>query len=98
LGVSKGKVKLMIGGQINGKELDVSEGDVLVLPAGVGHFAISGETHYEMVGGYPGGHVWDMMTGTAEERKIAFKNMASLPIPERDPVLGTGGPLIQLWT
>ena len=87
----------MIGGKKNGKVLDVSEGDVLVLPAGVGHYAISNETRYEIIGGYPNGHSWDMMTGTPEERKTAFKNMVSLPVPETDPVFGKSGPLIQLW-
>jgi uncharacterized protein YjlB len=97
LGVSKGNVTLMIGGKKNGKALEVSEGDVLVLPAGVGHYAVSNETHYEIIGGYPNGRLWDMMTGAAAERKTAFKNMALLPIPETDPVLGTSGPLVQLW-
>jgi uncharacterized protein YjlB len=97
LGVSKGKVELMIGGKKNGKVLDVSEGDVLVLPAGVGHHAISNDTRYEIIGGYPEGYSWDMMTGTIEERLLALKNIASVPIPKTDPVFGIEGPLIHFW-
>ena len=87
----------MIGGQKKGKIVEVSAGDVLVLPAGVGHFAISNQKDYMVVGGYPDGLSWDMMTGTAEERKIAFENMASIPIPKTDPVFGIYGDLIDLW-
>ena len=79
LGVSKGKVKLMIGGQKTGKMFEVSEGDVLALPAGVGHYSIQSNTPYEIVGGYPEGRSWDMMTGTIEERKSAFINIAAVP-------------------
>ena len=97
LGVSKGSVSLKIGGQKNGKIFDVSAGDVLILPAGVGHFAISEHKNYEIVGGYPDGKSWDMMTGTADERKAAFRNIASLTIPTTDPVFGINGGLIDLW-
>ncbi len=97
LGVSKGSVSLKIGGQKNGKIFEVSAGDVLILPAGVGHFAVSEHKNYEIVGGYPDGKSWDMMTGTAEERKAAFRNMALLTIPTTDPVFGANGGLIDLW-
>ena len=97
LGVSKGSVSLRIGGQKNGKIFEVSAGDVLILPAGVGHFALSNHKNYEITGGYPEGKSWDMMTGTPEERKAAFRNIASLTIPTTDPVFGSNGGLIDLW-
>ncbi len=97
LGVSKGKVILVIGGKKTGKIFEVPEGDVLVLPAGVGHYSIQGNTPYEIVGGYPDGRSWDMMTGTIEERKSAFINIAAVPVPTTDPLYGEKGPLLQWW-
>jgi uncharacterized protein YjlB len=96
LGVGKGKVKLQIGGK-NGIKIEVSEGDVLILPAGVGHFSLSESKDYEIVGGYPNGLSWDLLTGTAEERKIAFENIPKLLIPETDPIFGEMGELHNLW-
>jgi uncharacterized protein YjlB len=97
LGVSKGTVSLMTGGQKTGKVLHISAGDVLILPAGVGHFALPGNDNYEMVGGYPDGTTWDMMTGTAEERKIALIHITSIPVPVTDPVFGLQAGIFDYW-
>ena len=96
LGVSRGTVSLQVGGAA-GKTVALTAGDVAVMPAGVGHRDISHHTHYEIVGGYPNGRQWDMMTGTQDERPIAQKNIASLPTPQTDPIFGTNGPLIKAW-
>ncbi|WVR05546.1 hypothetical protein IAU60_002565 [Kwoniella sp. DSM 27419] len=80
-------------------ELEVEKGDVMVVPAGVGHAMISGEGNFEMVGSYPvGGEQWDMCTGdTGEgERKQAWKRIAGLKWFERDPVYGDQGPVLNL--
>ena len=96
LGVGRGSVSLKIGGP-RGLVVDLSAGDVVVLPAGVGHFSVSGHTDYEMVGGYPLGRSWDMRTGLAEERDEVLANLARLDLPETDPVFGSTGPLLELW-
>jgi uncharacterized protein YjlB len=87
----------MVGGKKTGKELRVSAGDVLILPAGVGHFALPGNDKYEMIGGYPDGNKWDMMTGTAEERKIALIHIGLLPVPATDPVFGSQAGIFDYW-
>ena len=96
LGVGKGNVELQIGGP-KGMIVNVSKGDVLILPAGVGHASVSGHQNYEMVGGYPDGKDWDLLTGTAEERKHALPRMANLPIPTKDPIFGETGEMLRFW-
>jgi uncharacterized protein YjlB len=96
LGVGRGRVSLRIGGS-RGLVVDLAAGDVVVLPAGVGHAAVSGNTDYEMVGGYPLGRSWDLRTGVAEERDEVLANLAALDVPRTDPVLGGQGPLLELW-
>lgn len=96
LGMGKGTVTLHIGGE-KGLDMEVSAGDVLILPAGVGHYAVSEHKNYEMVGGYPDGKGWDLLTGTSEEREKAIPQIEKLPIPKTDPVFGIEGELLKLW-
>ncbi|NJN33697.1 MAG: cupin [Saprospiraceae bacterium] len=96
LGVGKGSVVLHIGGK-NGLSLSVSAGDVLILPAGVGHYALTDDKNYEIVGGYPEGKSWDLLRGSDDERKIAFSNLEKLSIPSTDPIFGLEGELLKLW-
>lgn len=96
LGVGEGTVSLRIGAE-KGISIEVSAGDVLILPAGVGHSAISEHMNYEIVGGYPNGRDWDLLTGTEDERKTALPLIKKLLIPAKDPVFGAEGELLRLW-
>lgn len=96
LGVGKGKVTLHIGGE-KGLSMEVSAGDVLILPAGVGHYSVSAHQNYEIVGGYPDGKDWDLLTGTPDERAKALPRIEKIPIPSTDPVFGNDGELLKLW-
>lgn len=96
LGVGKGTVTLHIGGE-KGISVEVSAGDVLILPAGVGHYSLSEHKNYEIVGGYPDGKDWDLLTGTADEREKAIPRIEKLTIPQTDPVFGKEGALLKLW-
>ncbi len=96
LGVGEGTVKLRIGAE-KGLSIEVSAGDVLILPAGVGHCALSEHMDYVIVGGYPNGKDWDILTGTEDERKTAIPRIKKLPIPKTDPVFGLEGELLKQW-
>lgn len=96
LGVGRGNVSLKIGGA-RGVVLDLSVGDVVVLPAGVGHHSLSAGKDYEIVGGYPHGRAWDMRTGAAGERDEVRANIARVDLPETDPIFGATGPLLESW-
>jgi uncharacterized protein YjlB len=96
LAVSKGTVKLKIGGE-KGKIIKATKGDVIVLPAGVGHYSISENADYQIVGGYPNGLAWDMCTDLNLDAKQILQNINSVKLPETDPIFGKNGPLINLW-
>ncbi|KAI0010916.1 RmlC-like cupin domain-containing protein [Xylariaceae sp. FL0662B] len=99
--ISRGKAKLCFGGEGNpGKvETEAEKGDVLVLPAGVGHRLLQDLTDdgggFEMVGSYPKGYNWDMCYGKkGEETKV--QAIANLPWFDRDPVFGDQGPVLAI--
>lgn len=96
LGVVRGKARVQFGGP-EGEVLEVSAGDVVVIPAGVGHCNQDSSGDFTVVGGYAGGRQWDMNTGAAEERPRVLENIRAVPDPETDPVYGEEGPLLAAW-
>ena len=96
LGVGDGTVTLHIGGE-KGVSLEVTKGDVIILPAGVGHCAISEHLDYVIVGGYPDGRDWDILLGTPDEREMAIPRIEKLPVPKTDPIFGLEGELSKWW-
>ncbi|MEW9616214.1 cupin [Shinella sp. S4-D37] len=94
LGIAEGSAELLIGGP-EGAVLQVRGGDCLVLPAGTGHKRNSASGDFLVIGGYPPGQYADIETAapTDGERKI----IATLPVPQSDPVYGSAGPLVSLW-
>jgi uncharacterized protein YjlB len=75
---------------------EVHVGDVIVVPAGVGHHNIGATDDFGVVGAYPGGRDWDLFRGLPGERPKADHNIAALPMPDCDPIYGTKGPLRQI--
>lgn len=85
LGVIQGYARLMLGGP-GGQELSVQAGDVLVLPAGIGHCNLGSSDDFRVVGGYPLGQEPDLCRAAptdAQQRAIE-----QTPYPATDPVLG----------
>lgn len=97
VGVYKGTAQLHMGGE-SGNVIDVEAGDVLIIPAGVGHKKISASDDFAVIGAYPDGMDYDLMTGEEGERPSADKRIAQVPLPETDPVLGKKGGVAKLWT
>lgn len=96
LGISRGTAKVRFGGE-QGVVLDVEPGDVVVIPAGVGHQNLGASLDLLVVGAYPGGASWDLCRGGADERRKVLDNIARVPLPPGDPVYGPEGPLITHW-
>ncbi len=84
------------GGEDNPKrvETDVQKGDVIVVPAGVGHRLLEDlKGGFEMVGSYPQGKCWDMCYGKEEEEE-KVKAISGLGWFEKDPLYGKIGPVL----
>jgi uncharacterized protein YjlB len=91
--MARGRITLRLGGE-GGTDVELTAGDVLVLPAGTSHTRLRHSADSHMVGGYPEGRDWDLIRDeevTEAEARAAVKLIGSLPIPARDPV--TGGPM-----
>lgn len=96
LGVAAGSARIMFGGP-QGDNVQVMAGDVVVIPAGVGHKRLSSSDDFLVVGGYPPGSDWDLLTGEAGERPAADENIVRVELPQSDPVFGINGPLLEIW-
>lgn len=96
LGVIKGNTTLMLGGD-SGQRLDIQQGDVLVIPAGVAHRNLGSEDDVMCVGAYPAGRGYDMNYGNSGERPLVDRNIGSAQIPNTDPVYGLDGGLVKIW-
>lgn len=97
LTVIAGIGRLQLGGE-TGPERLLSEGDVVILPAGYGHKLLDSERGFSVVGAYPRGqddtgfHQADV---AAAER--AAGSVAATSLPASDPIYGSAGPLMGLW-
>jgi uncharacterized protein YjlB len=95
LGFVTGTARLLLGGP-SGLEITVKPGDCALLPAGTGHFRLDGSADFLVVGGYPPNQPWDLRREAISE--AAKREMAKVPFPNCDPVLGASGPLLQFWS
>ena len=96
LGIASGRARVRFGGD-GGASVEVHAGDVVVVPAGVGHKCEEKSGDLVVVGAYPGGKGPDMCTGKSGERPRARQNIARVPLPALDPVHGRDGPLLTAW-
>lgn len=96
LGVYSGTANLRVGGR-QGQTIVVQIGDVIVIPAGVAHQNLNASEDFGVVGAYPGGRDWDLLRGLPGERPKADHNIATLPVPDNDPIYGAKGPLRNIW-
>ncbi len=97
LGIAGGTATVQLGGP-DGLTVDVTTGDVLVLPAGVAHKNLGANANFLVVGAYPQGQSWDLKTGAPEDRPEADHNVERVPLPTQDPVYGDRGPLLEHWS
>lgn len=95
LGIYSGSALVHLGGE-QGEKVQIEAGDIIVIPAGVGHKNLGGE-NLGVVGAYPDGRSWDLNRGLPGERPQSDQNIAALPLPQMDPLLGKDGGLIDIW-
>lgn len=96
LGIYSGTAVAQLGGE-NGVTLTLEPGDVVIIPAGVGHKRLSSDGNLGVVGAYPSGQQPDMCRASAASCQQAAEQVARVPVPERDPVHGHGGPMCERW-
>lgn len=94
LGIAAGSATLAIGGS-TGSKIEVTAGDCLVLPAGTGHRNLGASSDLAVVGAYPPGQHADIQTSASSNQDLT--RIATLPLPEADPVEGPEGYLTRAW-
>jgi uncharacterized protein YjlB len=89
LGIARGHVIIELGGE-GGRRLRLKSGDMMILPAGIGHRRLYMDEDLTVVGGYPPGQSnYDMKREGQTIRKV--------PVPRTDPFYGHEGPLLRAW-
>lgn len=96
LGVFSGSALLLLGGE-KGRQQTVHAGDIIIIPAGVGHKCLSPSGDFTVVGAYPNGLSPDLNKGEKGERPQTDKNIAAVVLPETDPLLGKQEGLLKVW-
>ena len=96
LGVYCGTASIRLG-HAKGVTLVVEPGDVVIIPAGVGHQNLGCSADFHVVGGYPRGQSADLLRGRPGERPGADDTIARVPPPQGDPIFGANGALTRLW-
>lgn len=92
-----GSAKVQLGGDESLVIETINAGDVIVIPAGVGHKNLGSSSDFHVVGAYPPQQNVDMCYGRPGERPRTDENIARLSLPATDPVFGKEGPLLENW-
>jgi uncharacterized protein YjlB len=93
LGIARGWVRAALGGP-HGTTVELRVGDVVVIPAGVGHCNAEEGDDLLVVGATAYGAPWDVRRGDPAEHDAAVRTIAQLKRPMADPV---GQALPRLW-
>jgi uncharacterized protein YjlB len=93
LAIARGRVRVQLGGE-RGQTLDLGAGDVVVLPAGVGHKNLGASEDLLVVGAYPPGARPEQNRGGGghDAHDRAVHRITETPDPPSDPVRGGAWP------
>jgi len=97
LGCVAGEAEVGFGGDA-GIVRTVRAGNVVVIPAGVGHKRLSAKRGgFTIVGGYPPNQSGEIIRAGDMPPDEAHARIAKLALPRTDPVNGNDGPLLHAW-
>ncbi len=96
MGIARGRATVRFGGD-NGEDIEITPGDVVILPAGTGHQRLSQTPELVVIGAYPPSGKYDLCRGSRPDHAKAIVTIPKVPRPATDPIFGGNGPLIFLW-
>lgn len=91
-----GEALIGFGGN-GGVKLQMSVGDAVVIPAGVGHKRIDGTVDFQVAGAYPPGQEGDIVRPGELDTKAIGEAIAALPLPQTDPLTGESPGALVAW-
>jgi uncharacterized protein YjlB len=92
LGVARGSATLRLGGN-KGRTVKVAGGDVIIIPAGVGHECLKASKEFLVVGAYPPTGTYNECRGSFQERDKAIAAISRVGAPKQHPLYGSRQPL-----
>jgi uncharacterized protein YjlB len=92
LGVARGQARLRLGGN-RGKTVKVGVGDVVVVPAGVGHECLKASREFLVVGAYPPTGTYNECRGSFQERDKAVAAIRRVAVLKQNPLFGSITPV-----
>ena len=95
LGIYSGEALVLLGGD-KGKQVTVKPGDIIIIPAGVGHKNLGSE-NLGVVGAYPNGMPVDIIRAQPGDRPKTDENIAAVPFPATDPLYGEKEGIVKTW-
>ena len=96
LGIARGNARVRLGGE-SGQTVDLSAGDVVVIPAGITHKREMASGDLLVIGAYPCGQRPDICRADSAAHDRALAAIAAVPLPAADPVTGRADPLLECW-
>ena len=97
IAVTRGTLEGRFGGR-GGIRATLTAGDIVVIPAGVGHFGERITEDLRLSGAFPLGFaIHDFRLGDPSEYARMVERSRRVPVPAFDPVYGADGPLTELW-
>jgi uncharacterized protein YjlB len=80
------------------RKIELRAGDVVIIPAGVGHKHVKQSIDLLIVGAYPANAgKYDEPKPNEINHATAQKNISRVKPPATDPVYGRRGPLLSVW-
>jgi uncharacterized protein YjlB len=96
MGVARGRATVRFGGE-KGEEIQITPGDVVILPAGTGHQCLTQTPTLVVIGAYPKNGTYNLCRASKAEHAKALVSIPKVPLPATDPAFGPQGPLMTLW-
>ena len=96
LGIACGNARVRLGGE-HGQTVELSAGDIVVIPAGIAHKREAASGDLLVIGAYPRGQRPDICQADSAAHDRAPAAIAAVPLPAADPVTGRADPLIECW-
>ncbi|MCO6415607.1 cupin domain-containing protein [Siccirubricoccus sp. KC 17139] len=91
LAIARGRVRVQLGGE-QGQVLELQAGDVVALPAGVGHRNLGASDDLLVVGAYPAGQEPEEYHAEKRLHDAAIAAITATPDPPCEPLTGKSWP------